>query len=195
MIYTCYTPEQMEEAANRFEAINKHWFRVVILQLENIRDAILEQSGSLYTKLNGRLEAFPKEHPSLHFVERSPNNMTFVFSAPDKQTITQDSKTFLEMVGGELNAARYAEFVIGVGSCVSGIDRLAEQYLKTLRIVNMKYIYGNGRIYYTEKKYELTAPERNTEAIIRRFVEDAFRSDMQETAKLMNEQYHALSKG
>ena len=194
MIYACYTPEQMEEATSRFAGINGQWFRVMILQLENIRDAIIEQSGSLYSKLVGQMEGFQRENGSFHVVERSPNNMTFVFSAQDKQTVAEDSRRFLETVVNELKQVRYAEFVIGVSGYSGGIEHLAEQYLSTLRIMNLKYIYGSGRVYYAEKQYELTALEHRMESITSRAAELAFQNEMEAAARLMNEQYHAFRK-
>ncbi len=194
LIYACYTPEQLEEATDSFAAIRGYWFRIIIMQLENIRDALQEQPGSLYRSLMACVEQYRQENEALHIVEKSPNHMIFVLADPEKQAVTDQTKTLLETMVAQMQQARYTEFVIGVSGYCATIDQLAEKYLGTLRIVNMKYIYGSGRAYYVGKDYALSGLESKPASMTKQLVEATFRHELDAVDQLMTERYRAFHK-
>ena len=189
LLYACYTPEQQEEAAERFPALAGQWHRILLLQLENIRDALSDQPRSVYRTLMDSLDRHCREHPAACVVEKSPHSILIVLHMEDKQQLSSETHMLLDRLTDTLQGAHYQEYVIGVSRVNQSVEMLGEMYVNTMRIVNMKYIYGNGKAYFVGKRYEVTWFESRMATLTTQLVACTFAFAQGEIDQLMLEQY------
>ncbi len=188
MLYGLYTPERAERAAERFAELSVRHFAAVVLQHDNIRKAFDGYPQSPYNLLAEAAAAFCGRVPEAHFVDRNPHNMVFVIASPDRARAAEAADALSGALAERLSRCNYRDYAIGVGKICRGVGALGDAYLDALRAVNMKYIYGNAKVYRSGERRDLEALGGSAVDLVSRAVEATIHYDPDALAPLLSGQ-------
>lgn len=150
VLYMVYTPEQLDEANERFAAVRGNWQSIILMQMENISEA-LYIGDNVYKQILSDIEGYCRLTGSCYLLEKSPNNMLVYILAPDKDQVSRTMNGVLLRLQKALKQTRYQDYVIGVSGVNPTVDESGKSYLEATRAINMKLIYGENKIFYAEE--------------------------------------------
>lgn len=171
VVYMVYTPEEMDEASERFSDLKDNWQAIVVLQMDNISKALYIGGHNIYKMLLKEIQSYCNSHAGCHLLEKSPHNMILFIMGREKEEAKQTLSEVIVLLQRMLQEIGYSNYVVGVSELNRTIEEVGKSYLEASRAINTKYIYGNSRIYYAEESYpsyltELSADKGLIEDII-----------------------------
>lgn len=189
MLYSCYTPEQVEDAMGRFSEFDGKWFSVVELQLDNVREILQGQPISVYNALVDAFREYCRKREKVFLVEKNPRNMVFVLVADQEEELVEETKRTLEAIEGGLKKQKYLDYAIGLSRPVARVENLSAAYLEAMRTASMKYVYGNGRVFRPGERYEFAASAGSSLERMENLVKYTVNYAPEEVERLLREQF------
>ncbi|MDO4321326.1 MAG: response regulator [Lachnospiraceae bacterium] len=151
VLYMAYTPEKLDEAHEKHAGIRNNWQAIILLQMNNISEALYIGENSAYKLAIRGIEAYCRTSGACYLLEKSPNNIMIYVLAPSKEQVEQTLDSILSRFQKALQQTSYQDYVVGVSGVNHTVDESGKSYLEASRAANMKFIYGNNRIYYAEE--------------------------------------------
>ncbi len=151
VLYMAYTPEKQDEENEKYAAIRDNWQAIILLQMDNISEALYIGENSAYKLAISNIEAYSRTSGACYLLEKSPNNIMIYVLAPTKEQVEQNLNSILLLFQEALQQASYQDYVAGVSTVNHTVDESSKSYLEASRALNMKFIYGGNRVYYAEE--------------------------------------------
>lgn len=172
MIYLSYTPEELDEIHDQMLECWDYFQAILLLQMDNISDALYIGETNIYKILLQEIDLFCHDTGS-YLLEKSPHNMLFYVLAKSTEEIEEKISLLLDTIQTILQNVTYDDYTVGVSKINHGIEESAKSYLEARRAANMKYVCGNGNIYYAaEEKTDSRVEESDCIDLIREIVEN-----------------------
>lgn len=188
-LYGVYTPERAENLIKRFSGLNDRYFAAAVLQYDNIRKAFEGHPKSPYNLLLETAQAFHARVPEAYVVDKNPHNMVLVVASPEKARAMKVADALTGALSERLNGCGYRDYAIGSSRICRGIGALSDIYLDALRTANMKYIYGNGKVFRSGERRDLDALNGSAVDLINRVVEATIHYDPEALSAMLAAQY------
>lgn len=154
IVYMVYTPEEMDAAVEKFAELKDYWQAMIILQMDNISEALYIGGGhSVYKMLLQEIQTYCSSQEGCYLLEKSPHNMVLFIIRKEKEEAEQTLSQLIVLLQKILQKIDYSNYVIGVSELNHTVEEVGKSYLEASRAVNTKYIYGNDKIYYADEGY------------------------------------------
>ncbi|WP_283683392.1 response regulator transcription factor [Parablautia sp. Marseille-Q6255] len=159
LIYMEYTPEQLDKIYERVKKVWNNWQAVLLLQMEDISEALYIGASSIYKNLLQKIKEYCSLHTESYLLEKCPQNIMIYFLAEEKEDIGKLTDELIEIVQNTLLRANYSNYTVGVSATNYTVEESGKSFLEASRALNMKFIYGSGRVYYTNSDFSYAEPE------------------------------------
>lgn len=154
VVYMVYTPEEMDTAIEKFAYLKDYWQAMIILQMDNISEALYIGEGhSVYKLLLQEIQSYCNSCEGCYLLEKSPHNMVLFIAGQGKEETEQTLSHMIVLLQKILQRIGYSNYVVGVSELNHTVEEVGKSYLEASRAVNTKYIYGNSKIYYADEGY------------------------------------------
>lgn len=151
VLYMTYTPEKLDEANEKFSKVRENWQAVLLLQMNNISGALYIGKQNIYRMLLSDLEEYCRLKPSCCLLEKSPSNIMIFILEKEKESVEETINGVLIRIQEMLQQTLYQGYVIGISGINHTIDESGKSYLEACRAANMKFVYGENKVYYAEE--------------------------------------------
>ncbi len=195
LIYMEYTPEQLDEIYQRAVSVWDNWQAVILLQMEDISEALYIGESSTYKILLQKLKVYCREHKESYLLEKSPQNIMIYLLEENKSRIREMAEELVELLQQVLKNTNYTNYAIGVSAVNHTMEESGRSFLEANRAMNMKFIYGNGRAYYADQDFQYAGTKIiSTNKMIRDIIENVVYYDEKHMDNLLDQFYEEAEK-
>ncbi len=155
MIYSEYPSEAYNTIVEKHPELRHSWFVVLVLQMDNLLDLFGKKPDSLYTSLSDELTRYCQSGNDFYFLDRNPHNMILVSRSDTSEEAEKNAGCLASMIQSFFHKHSYPSYAVGISLPHLSTDNLGKGFLEAVRYANLKYVYGNERIYRADEEYKM----------------------------------------